>query len=71
MPQLSRRAFARALPLGLIGGSLLGGGLLGDSAARAATQEAAKAPVAVNPLAQIRSVVHRDGTDGRVCRYAL
>lgn len=54
MPQLSRRAFARALPLGLIGGSLLGGGLLGDSAARAATQEAAKAPVAVNPLAQIR-----------------
>ncbi|MCV9998628.1 MBL fold metallo-hydrolase [Pararhizobium sp. YC-54] len=54
MPQLSRRAFAGALPLGLIGGSLLGGGLLGDSAARAATQEAAKAPVAVNPFAQIR-----------------
>ncbi|MCA1409290.1 MBL fold metallo-hydrolase [Ensifer sp. IC3342] len=54
MPQLSRRAFASALPLGLIGGSLLGGGLLGDSAARAATQEAAKAPVAVNPFAQIR-----------------
>ena len=42
MPQLSRRAFAGALPLGLIGGSLLGGGLLGDSAARAATQEAAE-----------------------------
>ncbi|CAN7629379.1 MBL fold metallo-hydrolase [Rhizobium sp. LjRoot258] len=54
MPQLSRRAFAGALPLGLIGGSLLGGGLLGDSTARAATQEAAKAPVAVNPFAQIR-----------------
>ncbi|QWW70047.1 MBL fold metallo-hydrolase [Rhizobium sp. WYJ-E13] len=54
MPQLSRRAFAGALPLGLIGGSLLGGGLLGDTTARAATQEAAKAPVAVNPLAQIR-----------------
>ncbi|AXA41707.1 MBL fold metallo-hydrolase [Rhizobium leguminosarum] len=54
MPQLSRRAFAGALPLGLIGGSLLGGGLLGDSAARAATQEAAKAPVAMNPFAQIR-----------------
>ncbi|GLR60448.1 MBL fold metallo-hydrolase [Rhizobium indigoferae] len=54
MPQLSRRAFAGALPLGLIGGSLLGGGLLGDAAARAATQEAAKAPVAMNPFAQIR-----------------
>ncbi|MHC2216577.1 MBL fold metallo-hydrolase [Rhizobium leguminosarum] len=54
MPQLSRRAFAGALPLGLIGGSLLGGGLLGDSAARAATQEAAQAPVAMNPFAQIR-----------------
>ncbi|MGR9343815.1 MBL fold metallo-hydrolase [Rhizobium leguminosarum] len=54
MPQLSRRAFAGALPLGLIGGSLLGGGLLGDSAARAATQEAARAPVAMNPFAQIR-----------------
>ncbi len=66
MPQLSRRAFAGALPLGLIGGSLLGGGLLGDSTARAATQEAAKAPVAVNPFAQIRiGLVHRDGTDGR------
>jgi len=54
MPQLSRRAFAGVLPLGLIGGSLLGGGLLGDSSARAATQEAAKAPVAMNPFAQIR-----------------
>ncbi|WP_416066661.1 MBL fold metallo-hydrolase [Rhizobium sp. ZK1] len=54
MPQLSRRAFAGALPLGLIGGNLLGGGLLGDTAARAATQEAANAPVAVNPFAQIR-----------------
>ncbi|WP_426124379.1 MBL fold metallo-hydrolase [Pararhizobium sp. PWRC1-1] len=54
MPQLSRRAFAGALPLGLIGGSLLGGSLLGGSAARAATQEATKAPVAVNPVAQIR-----------------
>jgi glyoxylase-like metal-dependent hydrolase (beta-lactamase superfamily II) len=54
MPQLSRRAFAGVLPLGLIGGSLLGGGLLGDSAARAATQEAARAPVAMNPFAQIR-----------------
>ncbi|WP_426231981.1 MBL fold metallo-hydrolase [Pararhizobium sp. DWP3-4] len=54
MPQLSRRAFAGALPLGLIGGSLLGPGLLGGSPARAATQVAAKAPVAVNPFAQIR-----------------
>ncbi|MDQ0560215.1 glyoxylase-like metal-dependent hydrolase (beta-lactamase superfamily II) [Rhizobium mesoamericanum] len=54
MPQLSRRAFANSLPLGLIGGSLLGGALLGESAARAATQEAAKAPVAVTPVAQIR-----------------
>lgn len=54
MPELSRRAFAGALPLGLIGGSLLGAGLLGDSSARAATQAAAKAPVAVNPFAQIR-----------------
>ena len=38
MPQLSRRAFAGALPIGLIGGSLLGGTLLPNSPARAATQ---------------------------------
>jgi glyoxylase-like metal-dependent hydrolase (beta-lactamase superfamily II) len=54
MPQLSRRTFAGALPLSLVGGSLLGGGLLGDSLARAATRDAAKAPVVVNPFAQIR-----------------
>ncbi|RCW81282.1 MBL fold metallo-hydrolase [Phyllobacterium bourgognense] len=56
MPQLSRRAFASALPLGLIGGSLLGGGLLGGAPAPAlaATQDTAKTPVSVTPLAQIR-----------------
>src|SRR5687768_9293147 len=54
MPELSRRAFTGALPLGLIGGSLLGTGLLGGAPARAATQTAAKAPVAVIPSAQIR-----------------
>ncbi|WP_425962077.1 MBL fold metallo-hydrolase [Rhizobium nepotum] len=54
MPQISRRAFASALPLGLVGGSLLGGGLLGGSLARAATQNADRRPVVVNPLAQIR-----------------
>lgn len=59
MPELSRRAFAGALPLGLIGGSLLGAGLLGagllgSSPAHAATQGAAKSPVAVTPTAQIR-----------------
>src|SRR6218665_2033803 len=54
MPQLSRRAFASALPLSLVGGSLLGGGLLGNGHAQAATQEAAGTPVAVTPFAQIR-----------------
>jgi glyoxylase-like metal-dependent hydrolase (beta-lactamase superfamily II) len=54
MPELSRRAFAGALPLGLIGGSLLGAGLLRGAPARAATQAVAKAPVPVIPSAQIR-----------------
>jgi glyoxylase-like metal-dependent hydrolase (beta-lactamase superfamily II) len=54
MPELSRRAFAGALPLGLIGGSFLGAGLLGNTAARAATQGAAKSPLTVIPSAQIR-----------------
>lgn len=54
MPQLSRRAFAGALPLGLIGGSLFGGNLLGSASAHAATQAAAAAPVTVTPFAQIR-----------------
>lgn len=54
MPQLSRRAFAGALPLGLIGGNLLGGGLLDFSPAGAATQDTAREPVAVTPFAQIR-----------------
>lgn len=54
MPELSRRAFAGALPLGLFGGSLLGADQLGDATARAAKQTAAKAPVAVIPSAQIR-----------------
>lgn len=49
MPQLSRRAFAGALPLGL-----LGGGLLDFSPAGAATQDTAREPVAVTPFAQIR-----------------
>lgn len=59
MPQLSRRAFASGLPLGLIGGSLVGSGLIGGgpASALAATQETAAAPavpVSVTPLAQIR-----------------
>ena len=56
MPQLSRRAFVSALPLALIGGSLLGGGLIGGASAPAlaATQDTAKTPVSVTPLAQIR-----------------
>ncbi|MGA1834465.1 MULTISPECIES: MBL fold metallo-hydrolase [Rhizobium] len=53
MPQLSRRAFASALPLGLVGGSLFGGNLLATTA-DAAQQNAAVAPVTVNPFAQIR-----------------
>lgn len=53
MPQLSRRAFASALPLGLVGASLLGGGMLDFSQASAATQETAKAPVTPPPFAQI------------------
>ncbi len=54
MPQLSRRAFASALPLSLMGGSLLAGGLIGGAPALATTQAAAKTPVSVTPLAQIR-----------------
>lgn len=59
MPQLTRRAFAGALPLGLMGGSLLGGGLLGGAlqpALAATTQPASTpaAPVSVTPLAQIK-----------------
>jgi glyoxylase-like metal-dependent hydrolase (beta-lactamase superfamily II) len=53
MPNLSRRAFASALPLGLVGGSLFGAGLAGASAASAAAQVAEKT-VAVTPSAQIR-----------------
>jgi glyoxylase-like metal-dependent hydrolase (beta-lactamase superfamily II) len=54
MPTLSRRAFASALPLGLIGGSLLTGNLTGGTPALATTQGAAGTPVSVTPLAQIR-----------------
>ena len=54
MPQLSRRAFAGALPLGLIGGTFLGGSVLGGLAAQAATPKATRAPVSVSPFAQIR-----------------
>ena len=50
MPQLSRRAFASALPLGLLGGGLIGSALPGLVAA----QEPAKALASVTPLAQIR-----------------
>jgi glyoxylase-like metal-dependent hydrolase (beta-lactamase superfamily II) len=53
MPQLSRRAFASALPLGLIGGTLFGGSMLGDLTAQAATSKAAGTPVATTPFAQI------------------
>ncbi len=54
MPQLSRRAFAGVLPLGLMGGSLLAGGLIGGTPALAATQVTAGTPVGITPLAQIR-----------------
>lgn len=54
MPTLSRRAFASALPLGLLGGSLFGGGMIEGASALAATPATAKAPVSVTPLAQIR-----------------
>ena len=54
MPQLSRRAFASALPLGLVGGTLFGGSLLSDLTAEAATSQAAGTPVATTPFAQIR-----------------
>lgn len=50
MSQLSRRAFASALPLGLLGGSLLGGGIGGSPAL---AQGAAKTPVSATPMAQI------------------
>lgn len=50
MPQLSRRAFASALPLGLLGGGLIGSALPGLVAA----QEPARALASVTPLAQIR-----------------
>jgi glyoxylase-like metal-dependent hydrolase (beta-lactamase superfamily II) len=53
MPQLSRRAFASGLPLGLLGGSLFGSGLssVGATPAVAAAPEAA---ASITPLAQIR-----------------
>ncbi|UJW77160.1 MBL fold metallo-hydrolase [Rhizobium sp. SL42] len=54
MPQLSRRAFAGALPVGLLGGSLFSAAIIGRAAAPAAAQEAARAPASVTPLAQIR-----------------
>lgn len=54
MTQLSRRAFAGALPLRFLGGSILGGSLLNSSAAHAARQVSADTPVAVSPYAQIR-----------------
>jgi glyoxylase-like metal-dependent hydrolase (beta-lactamase superfamily II) len=50
MPNLSRRMFASALPLGLLGGNLLGGSLIGGALSPAL----ASAPVGVTPLAQIR-----------------
>ncbi|MDS7594957.1 MBL fold metallo-hydrolase [Agrobacterium tumefaciens] len=50
MPQLSRRAFASALPLGLLGGGLIGGAL----PKLVAAQEPAKALASITPLAQIR-----------------
>ncbi|MEP7453532.1 MBL fold metallo-hydrolase [Phyllobacterium sp. SB3] len=49
MPQLSRRAFASALPLGL-----LGGGLIGGAPALALVQNTARTPLGIMPLAQIR-----------------
>lgn len=49
MPQLSRRAFASALPLGLLGGGLIGGAL----PKLVAAQEPAKALASITPLAQI------------------
>lgn len=49
MPQLSRRAFASALPLGL-----LGGGLISGAPAPAAAQNTPNTPVSITPLAQIR-----------------
>jgi glyoxylase-like metal-dependent hydrolase (beta-lactamase superfamily II) len=54
MPQLSRRAFAGALPIGLLGGSLFGPAIIGRAVAPAAAQEAGMAPTSVTPLAQIR-----------------
>ncbi|WP_029004034.1 MBL fold metallo-hydrolase [Azorhizobium doebereinerae] len=53
MPQLSRRAFAGGLPLGLLGGGLLGGGL-SALVAPAASLAAAPKAAGVTPLAQIR-----------------
>ncbi len=62
MPHLTRRAFARGLPLGLLGssvlgGSVFGGGLTGGGLAPALAATATTAPAApsaVTPLAQIR-----------------
>lgn len=54
MPQISRRAFASVLPLGLLGGSLFGSTILAGPSAAAVTPQAATAPAAVTPLAQIR-----------------
>jgi len=50
MPNLTRRAFAGGLPLGIAGASLLGGGLLG----RGVSPALAAPPVVTTPLAQIR-----------------
>ncbi|SPZ48720.1 Zn-dependent hydrolase, glyoxylase [Agrobacterium tumefaciens] len=49
MPNLSRRAFASALPFGL-----LGGGLIHSAQAVAATPEPVATLASVTPLAQIR-----------------
>lgn len=52
MPDLSRRAFAGGVSLGIIGGGLLP--LLGPAASAAAAATAAATPARVTPLAQIR-----------------
>ncbi|WP_377298047.1 MBL fold metallo-hydrolase [Rhizobium sp. SGZ-381] len=54
MPQLSRRAFTGALPLGLLGGGLFTTALTAATPATAAVQPAAAAPAGITPLAQIR-----------------
>ncbi|MFG1465687.1 MBL fold metallo-hydrolase [Xanthobacter sp. DSM 24535] len=52
MPHLSRRAFARGLPLGLIGGGLLP--LITPARSEAAAPKEAPATARVTPLAQIK-----------------